>query len=108
MSETENGDQKKDERQGRLRSILWPESAAGRLLRRAADYSLLFGLVHILGFREYTSLLSGTGSFDVLPVVLGTAYLVLYICFVLGAPACVIAAALLKGADLIKPHRSRP
>ena len=77
-------------------------------LKRAVLYSLAFGLAHLLGFRAYTSLLSGTASFGVLQCMFGTVYLVLYLGFVLLAPVLLIASGLLTAIALTSGHWRRP
>ena len=57
---------------------------------------LAFSLVHLLGFREYTSFLSGTGSLKEEDIVNGMVYIVMYAGFVIAAPVLLIAACLLK------------
>ncbi len=72
------------------------------LLLRVVLWSLLFGVVHMLGFRAYTSLLSGTADFGLLQRLFGAVYLVLYAVFVLLVPVLIIAAGLLKGGMLTR------
>ncbi len=77
------------------------KKAAGSKLsvKRFTMYALvltvLFACVHLLGFREYTSILSGTASFGTKYQYYGVLYLLLYICFV------VIVPILLTGSLLI-------
>ena len=67
---------------------------------RAVLWSLAFGVVHLLGFRAYTSMLSGTGSVAILQRLAGAAYLLLYAGFVFLVPVLLIAAGLVKGLAL--------
>jgi hypothetical protein len=79
---------------------------AGRFLHSAAVFSALFFAVHLLGFRQYTSILSGTSSFSFLKNTCGTVYLVLYIAVVVYVPILVIAAGLTKLLELaVAKHR---
>lgn len=70
------------------------------LLVRAVLWSLAFGVAHLLGFRAFTSFLSGTADFGILQRLFGAAYLVLYAAFVLLVPILIIAAGLMRGAAL--------
>ena len=69
-------------------------------LKRALLCLLAFGVAHLLGLSAYTSLLSGTASFKLLPHLFGTVYLVLYVGFVFVAPVLLIAAGLLEAFAL--------
>jgi hypothetical protein len=66
---------------------------------RAAVLCALFLVVHLLGFRRYTSFLSGTATLDYLPLLGGAVYILLYILFVVGVPVLLIAAALAKALE---------
>ena len=79
-----------------LRSDHCPGRIIRGFLKRAVLWSLVFGLVHVLGFRAYTSLLSGTASFGIWQRLFGTTYLVLYVGFVILVPVLLIASGLLK------------
>ena len=72
-----------------------------RFLLRAALWSLAFAAVHLLGFRQYTSILSGTASIDVLRGLCGVTYLLLYAGLAFLVPVLVIAAGLLKAGEVI-------
>jgi hypothetical protein len=61
----------------------------------------LFFIAHLLGFREYTNILSGTGAIHVGRVWGGLLYLLLYVCAVGFVPILLIAAALHYGAKWI-------
>ena len=63
--------------------------------------SMSFLVVHLLGFREYTSILSGTGSFSTWKQYYGTLYIILYTCFVLIVPILLIATTFLQCAKII-------
>ena len=69
-------------------------------LKRAILWSLVFGLAHVLGFRAYASLLSGTASFGICQRLFGTTYLVLYVGFVILVPVLLIASGLLTAVAL--------
>jgi amino acid permease len=69
---------------------------ARRFLHSAAVFSALFCVIHLLGFRQYTSILSGTASFSFIKNACGVIYLVLYIAVVVYVPILVIAAGLTK------------
>jgi hypothetical protein len=73
-----------------------------RFLLRAALWSLAFGIAHLLGFREYTAVLSGTASLGAVQVVFAGVYLVLYLGFVFLVPALLIAPALLAVVGLAR------
>jgi hypothetical protein len=69
------------------------------LLQRAAAIGGLFLLVHLAGFREYTSILNGTiGSLELgwnLSAFLAVFYIMLYLAFVIVVPVLVLAAIIL-------------
>ena len=71
------------------------------IMKRVALWSLAFVVVDLLGFRAYTSILSGTSSFGVPQRIFGAFYLLLYAGVVVAVPILLIAAALLKGATRI-------
>jgi hypothetical protein len=73
-----------------------------RLIAYAILISIFFLVVHLLGFREYTSILSGTGSFNTWKQYYGTLYIILYNCFVLIVPILLIATTFLQCAKIIK------
>ena len=79
--------------------LKWPHSRASRLLCSAAALSVPFLIVHLLGFRQYTSVLSGTASFGTLRSAAGLAYLAAYFLFVVCAPILAIAAGLARAVD---------
>jgi hypothetical protein len=64
--------------------------------------SAIFLSLHLLGFRKYTSILSGTGSFSTWYQCCGVVYILFYICFVGIVPILLIASALLKGVGVLK------
>lgn len=68
---------------------------ARRLVVWAVLLALTFALVHALGFRAYTSILSGTGSCNDRETLCGLAYLTLYAVFVILVPVLLLAAGLL-------------
>ena len=72
-------------------------------LRLAVLLAVLFGIVHLVGLREYTSVLNGTlGNVEVgwrASVFLGATYILAYLGFVLLMPSLILAALLLKIAE---------
>jgi len=72
---------------------------ASRLLLRSVLIAAAWLAAHLVGWRDYTSIISGTsptgGTVTVLPLVLGVTYGVLYFGAMLVAPVLVIAAILL-------------
>jgi len=77
------------------------------LLERAIVLSLAFGAVHLLGFRAYTAMLSGTGSIALTHRLFGAAYLLLHACFVFLVPTLLLAAALLRAFELATTRRKK-
>jgi len=73
--------------------------SARDMLQRAAAISVIFLLVHLAGFREYTGILNGTiGSLTLgwnLSAFLAVIYIVFYLAFVVLVPVLVLAAILL-------------
>jgi hypothetical protein len=69
------------------------------LLQRAVAISLLFLVVHLAGFREFTSVLNGTiGSMAAgwkLSGYLALIYILLYLAFVILVPVLILAALIL-------------
>lgn len=69
------------------------------MLQRAIAISGLFLLVHLAGFREYTSILNGTiGSLALgwnFSAFLAVFYIVLYLAFVILVPVLILAAVIL-------------
>ena len=76
-------------------------------LIRAALLAILFAAAHVCGWRAYTSVLSGTASPDVVPALCGVLYIALYAGCVIVVPMFVIAALLLKAADVNSALRRR-
>ena len=74
-------------------------------LKRAVWWSAAFVVASLAGLRAYTSLLSGTASVEVVPVVFGVTYLLLYAGLVFLVPVLVIAAGLLKGVAWVGGSR---
>ena len=96
------------------RSIRWWEAdlfSPKDFVRQAALICLVFALAHVLGLREYTSVLNGTtGSVDVAwqtSTLLGVTYIFFYLAFVLLVPTLLIAAALLVLARKLLQTRSQ-
>jgi len=81
--------------------------SARDMIQRAAAISGLFLLVHLAGFREFTGILNGTiGSLTLgwnLSAFLAVFYIVLYLAFVLLVPVLVLAAAILKIWQRLRP-----
>jgi hypothetical protein len=77
--------------------------SAKTFLWAALGLAVLFGLAHLAGLREFTTVLNGTmGDVDAgwrISVILGAAYIFAYLGFVLLVPTLLIAAALLKLAE---------
>jgi hypothetical protein len=74
--------------------------------------ALVFAIVHVLGWREHTTFLSGTpvsaGAGADQSEVLGTAYIAAYLAFVLLCPILLLAAGLLwLGERLLRASRRR-
>ena len=69
------------------------------MIQRAIGISALFLIVHLAGFREYTSILNGTiGSLALgwnLSAFLAVFYIMLYLAFVLLVPVLILAAVIL-------------
>ena len=65
-------------------------------LLRAAVILIVFALLHLLGFRKYTCLISGTASFGLFQALCGAAYIVLYGLAVVGVPVLLVASGLAK------------
>ncbi len=80
------------------------ESLVRAFLLRAVLWCAAFGVAHLLGFRAYTSVLSGTSSQGIVQHTLGAAYIVLYVGLVCLVPVLLIGAALLKGGALAIGH----
>jgi hypothetical protein len=82
-------------------SRLWraPFFSPGGFVCRAAIITGLYLAVHLAGLREFTSLLNGTiGSVELgwrLSAILGLAYILIYLAFVLLVPILLLAAVLL-------------
>lgn len=70
-------------------------------LLRALLLAIFFGAVHVAGWREHTTFLSGTtASADTslnTSVILGVIYLAAYFGFVLLTPILILAAGILAG-----------
>lgn len=75
---------------------------SGRLLAAAVILTLLFGAAHMLGFREYTSVLAGYADYGAPRESYGLAYVVLYGCSAVLAPVLAIAASILFVFGLVR------
>ena len=64
--------------------------------------SAIFLTLNLLGFRKYTSILSGTGSFSTWYQCCGVIYILFHISFVGIVPILLIASALIKGMGVLK------
>jgi hypothetical protein len=75
-------------------------SPAG-FLQRAIVISLVYLLVHLAGWREYTSVLNGTVGPDsagwTLSAFLGVAYVIIYLVFIILVPVLILASGILAG-----------
>jgi len=73
--------------------------SAKDMLQRAAAISVIFLMVHLAGFREYTGILNGTiGSLALgwnLSAFLAVIYIVFYLAFIVLVPVLVLAAIFL-------------
>ncbi|MCW5211820.1 hypothetical protein VU04_02795 [Desulfobulbus sp. TB] len=65
-----------------------------RFTAYAILFILLFAGAHLLGFREYTGILSGTASLDQYHQYYGVLYILLYVNFVVIVPVLLIASVL--------------
>ena len=77
----------------RLRQMLFKD----RFLTLAIVLFGLFLIVHLLGFREYTNILSGTGTITMGRIYGGMVYILLYVGVVGVVPILLIAEALRQG-----------
>ena len=73
--------------------------SAKDMLQRAAAISVVYLLMHLAGFREFTGILNGTiGSLSLgwnLSALLAVIYIVFYLMFVILVPVLVLGAAIL-------------
>lgn len=96
-----------------IRRWLTEAFSARGLLLRAALIALAYGVCHLLGWRDYTSILSGTvpASDGValrnLHSLLGLLYVFAYFAFVLIAPILAIAGMLMALAERLWQRRVR-
>lgn len=65
-----------------------------RFTAYAILFILLFAGAHLLGFREYTGILSGTASLDQYHQYYGVLYILLYVNFAVTVPILLIAGVL--------------
>ena len=77
-----------------------------RFVAYAALLAALFFLAHLAGFREYASVLSGTGEYALWPMFRGVVYILLYFGFIGLNPVLMIAAALVKTFAWLRNRRS--
>jgi hypothetical protein len=75
------------------------------LLVRAGLFTLVYSALHLVGWREYTSILCGTLPGDRWTQLYGLIYVLLHFAVVVGVPILVIAAGLLA---LIQRRVARP
>lgn len=79
-------------------------------VRHAVLILVLFGIVHLAGLREYTTIVTGTtGSLTVgreTAALFGVGYLLLYMAAMVLAPMLLIAAGLLAGWNKFKSRTS--
>jgi hypothetical protein len=78
------------------------------LVRVAAIGVAVFAVLHLLGARESTSVLSGTSPGSGTAAFLGAAYAVAYFGAVVGAPVLVIAALIFCGLARCLPSPRGP
>jgi hypothetical protein len=71
------------------------------LFLRAVLIFVVFAILHILGFRKYTCVISGTASFGIFRTLCGVTYIVFYGLAIACAPVLLLASGLAKGVDLI-------
>ena len=73
---------------------------------------LVFVVIHLLGLREYTSVLNGTtGALNMNPdnaALLGIVYVLFYLAAILLAPICFISAGLLTVWEKFKASHHTP
>jgi hypothetical protein len=68
-------------------------------LLRGAVILIVFALLHLLGFRKYTCLISATASFGLFQALCGSAYILFYGLAVVGIPVLLLASGLAKGLE---------
>lgn len=73
-----------------------PRSGPRRLVARALLLATLFALLHLLGWRRYAAVLSGTTAVDAAALLRGTAYVLFYGCAVFVSPVLALAAIILS------------
>lgn len=87
------------------RTVRAPVLSSRGLAARAALIAVVYGVLHLVGLREYTSILSGTlptgDPNDYLAMVLGVAYVLVHLAFFLVAPVLVLAAGMLYGLEYL-------
>ncbi len=69
------------------------------LIVRAAVLSAVFLICHLIGLREFTTILCGTYPSTIMPVLaagLGFVYVLMYLAFTVVVPVLLIAAGLLS------------
>jgi hypothetical protein len=70
------------------------------LVKRAILITIVFGIAHLAGLKEFTTVLNGTmGSVQLgfgISAFLGLSYIFLYLAFVLVVPILLLAAAILS------------
>ncbi len=86
--------------------MAWYRRPVPRLLLRAAICTVLFCVAHLLGFRQYTSLVSGTVPLNYTCRLCGVTYIIMYAGIVLVAPICLIAAAILAAMERVAARRN--
>ena len=83
-----------------------PEGGAHRDYWRAAlMLTCMYWLVHVLGFREHTSIWAGTHVGSSWTIVAGAVYLSLYMLWICAVPICILTGALLCGARALERRR---
>lgn len=73
---------------------------------RAAALCAAFLVAHLLGLRQYTSVLSGTAAFGFPQLLRGVVYITFYVLFVVWVPVLLIAAALARVVETWRQRRA--
>jgi hypothetical protein len=86
--------------------------SAKDFVRHGVLFVFAFAAVHLLGLREFTSVLNGTpgmaGMDPTLAALLGVLYVACYLAAILLAPICFLTAGLLSLWQRFKPSRRTP
>jgi hypothetical protein len=97
-------------RRGCMERLTGPRLSPHGLLSCAAILTLTFMFMHLLGLREYTTIISGTSPTgdpqDWFAALIGVFYILFYLAFTMLVPLLLIAAGLLA-LGFALPARSR-